>query len=132
MNLRDRPANASKRSVVRAAVLVLGALASVSVHAHAFLDHASPSVGAELARSPDRVTLWFTQQLEPAFSTIQVVDGSGNRVDRGDGQVDTGDAKQLHVSMRPLPRGKYKVVWRVVSLDSHVTEGDYVFQVNGK
>ena len=31
---------------------------------HAFLDHAAPPVGSTLSAAPDRVRLWFTQQLE--------------------------------------------------------------------
>ncbi|MGA6978753.1 MAG: copper resistance protein CopC, partial [Pseudolabrys sp.] len=38
--------------------------------AHAMLDHASPRVGSSLPSGPREVTLWFTQKLEPAFSTI--------------------------------------------------------------
>ena len=32
-------------------------------------DHASPLVGGTVAAAPREVTLWFTQSLEPAFSS---------------------------------------------------------------
>ena len=39
-----------------------------SAFAHAHLDHASPAVGSTVAQAPKEVVLWFTNQLEPAFS----------------------------------------------------------------
>src|SRR5262249_42509542 len=42
------------------------------VFAHAYLDHASPRVGNTVAQSPKEVMLWFTEKIEPAFSTIEV------------------------------------------------------------
>src|SRR6266567_2784110 len=95
--------------------------------AHAFLDYAVPAVGSSVLASPAQLKLWFTQRLEPAFSTVQVVDRAGKRVDKGDGQGDRADATLLRVSLPPLAPGKYRVTWRVLSVDTHVTEGDFTF-----
>ena len=97
--------------------------------AHAFLDHATPAVGSTIHASPAQVKLWFTQALEPAFSTAQVSDAAGKRVDRGDPQLDRGDATLLTVSVPSLAPGRYRVRWRVLSVDTHVTEGDFTFDV---
>ena len=51
--------------------------------AHAFLDHAEPRVGNKVATPPREVTLWFTQKLEPAFSSVTVTNAAGQRVDTG-------------------------------------------------
>ena len=115
------------RKILLAATLAV--LAASLAHAHAFLDHASPAVGRTVATAPPAVTIWFTQELEPAFSSVQVQDQSGARVDAGDPQVDPKDAIILRVSLKPLPPGKYKVVWRVVSVDTHPTEGTFTFMV---
>jgi copper resistance protein C len=101
-----------------------------SVAAHAFLDHASPAVGSTVHASPSQVKLWFTQKLEPAFSALQVSDAAGKRVDRADARVDDGDATVLLVSLPQLAPGRYRVSWRVLSVDTHVTEGDYSFDVS--
>jgi hypothetical protein len=119
-----------RATIALAAAALLGA-ANASF-AHAFLDHASPAVGSTLPAAPPVVALWFSQELEPAFSTVRVTDRSGNRVDRGDGAVDPKDPSELHVSLKPLPPGSYKVAWRVVSVDSHKTEGDFSFVVGGR
>jgi copper resistance protein C len=104
-------------------------LAAPAVRAHAFLDHASPAVGSTLRQPPAAISLWFTQELEPAFSTVSIVDQGGQRVDAGDAQVDARDQTLLHASLKPLPPGTYKVMWRVVSVDTHKTEGSFSFHV---
>ena len=111
------------------AILALATLAASKAGAHAFLDHALPAVGSELPKAPTVITIWFTQELEPAFSTVEVRDQAGNRVDAGDAQVDTKDASILHATLKPLSPGTYKVAWRVVSVDTHPTEGTFVFRV---
>ncbi|HEY4139274.1 MAG TPA: copper resistance CopC family protein [Casimicrobiaceae bacterium] len=108
---------------------VLACVASPLVRAHAFLDHAAPVVGSTVRAAPAQVKLWFTQQLEPAFSTVRVVDRSNKRVDRDDAKLDAADARILQVSLPPLAPGHYRVVWRVLSVDTHVTEGDFAFDV---
>ncbi len=98
--------------------------------AHAFLDHASPAVGSAVRGPLKEVSLWFTQELEPAFSTIGVLDASGKQVDKMDHRVDPGDRTLLRVSLPPLAPGTYRVKWRVLSVDTHVTEGDFTFDVS--
>ena len=49
--------------------------------------------------------MWFTEKLEPALSTIEVVDEAGTRMDRGDVRVDPDDQTQLRVTLLPLPQG---------------------------
>jgi methionine-rich copper-binding protein CopC len=108
----------------------LGLLAcALPVFAHAFLDHAAPAVGSSLRGSPAVVTLWFTQELEPAFSSVRVLDASGRQIDRRDAKVDAQDRTLLTVSLPPLAPGTYRVAWRVLSVDAHVTEGDFSFDV---
>jgi methionine-rich copper-binding protein CopC len=106
-------------------------VAGPAAQAHAFLDHASPAVGTALPAAPAAVTLWFTQDLEPAFSSVTVVDQAGQRVDLGNVQVPQVAPAQLQIGLRPLPPGTYTVSWHVVSVDTHPTEGRFTFQVGG-
>ena len=105
------------------------AASSLPAWAHAFLDHAVPSVGNSVATAPTVIRIWFTQELEPAFSTVEVRDDAGNRVDDGDAAVDSGDPMMLHASLKPLPPGKYHVAWHALSVDTHTTEGTFTFTV---
>ena len=108
------------------AVLLWGA---TSAGAHAFLDRADPRVGSTVRTPPAQVRLWFTESLEPQFSSVQVLNQGGQRVDKGESQVDLSNPAVLRISLPPLPPGTYKVIWRVLSVDSHVTEGDFTFRV---
>jgi methionine-rich copper-binding protein CopC len=103
--------------------------ATPAAQAHAFLDHASPAVGSAVPAPPSAVTLWFTQDLEPAFSNVTVTDQAGQRVDLGNVQIPQGAPAQLQVGLRPLPPGTYTVSWHVVSVDTHPTQGTFTFQV---
>ena len=109
-----------------AAAVTSGAAAA---SAHAFLDHALPAVGSTSHGSPPELRLWFTQELEPAFSTVKVVDAGGKQVDKGDASVDAQDHKLLKVSLPPLAPGAYKVMWRVTSVDTHTTSGSFPIQI---
>lgn len=100
-------------------------LESAASHAHAFLDHANPRVGSTVRSAPREVTLWFTQKIEPSFSSAQVTDASGARVDQG-AHV---EGMQIHVPVRSLAPGSYKVHWKVLSVDTHTTQGSFSFRV---
>jgi copper resistance protein C len=97
--------------------------------AHAMLDRASPPVGSSVPTAPREMVLWFTQDLEPAFSQVEVRSESGALVSSGKAHVDRADRTQLRVSLKPLPPGTYKVIWRVLSVDTHRTQGDFSFRV---
>ena len=111
-------------------ILLAAIFLTLSAHAwaHAFLDHATPAVGATVT-APAEVAIWFTEQPEPAFSAIEVTDAAGNRVDDGATHQDRANPRVLHVAVKKLPPGTYKVTWRVVSVDTHSTSGDYSFTV---
>ena len=99
------------------------------LEAHAFLQRAEPAVGSTVQTSPKEVRIRFTENIEPAVSSIQVFDGSGKEVDKRDLHLDRSDHALLHVSLPPLEAGSYKVVWHVVSVDTHVTNGNFNFRV---
>ncbi|HEY1661204.1 MAG TPA: copper resistance CopC family protein [Verrucomicrobiae bacterium] len=95
--------------------------------AHAFLDHADPKVGSTVTHSPAEVKAWFTQELEPVFSSLQVQDANGNEVDKKDAHLDDKDKQLMIVSLPALPPGTYTVIWHAVSVDTHRTQGSFKF-----
>ncbi len=118
-----------KRRLVSAlTALTVAAMASVAL-AHGVLDRAQPAAGSVVQTSPPQVKLWFTQRLEPAFSRIRVLDHNGKQVDSGNAAVDRVDATLVVVSLPKLAPGRYRVSWRVVSVDTHVSEGHFTFDV---
>lgn len=117
------------RDIALALLLPAAFLTGPPAEAHAFLDHAIPSVGSSVSIPPTSVSLWFTEELEPAFSSVEVTDQSGTRIDAGDAKVDAHHASELHATLKPLRAGAYKVIWHVVSVDTHRTEGHFSFTV---
>ena len=112
--------------LVLLSTLLLGA---PQANAHAALVRGSPAANSRVHVSPAQVTLWFSDRLEPAYSTIEVRDHAGNRADQGSGQVNEQDPTVLRVPLKPLAPGTYTVRWRVISVDGHATKGDFAFRV---
>ena len=115
-----------RRSSPIGVVPLLFVLATGAAQAHAFLDHAEPRVGNKVASPPRQVTLWFTQKLEPSFSSIAVTNAAGERVDAGKARV---SGNQMSIPLRAGGAGTYHVNWHVLSVDAHTTEGNFTFQV---
>ncbi|HWD59368.1 MAG TPA: copper homeostasis periplasmic binding protein CopC [Stellaceae bacterium] len=107
-----------------AAVLPGGALA------HAFLDHAVPAVGATVPSAPRQVQLFFTQELEPAFSGATIAAANGQPVAAGAATVDPQNKMEMVLNLPSLAPGSYKVSWHAVSVDTHRTEGSFSFEVH--
>jgi methionine-rich copper-binding protein CopC len=97
--------------------------------AHAHLDDASPAVGSTISQPPKEVAIWFTEALEPKFSSIEVRDSKGAAMQVGSATVDADNRAALRVALKPLPPGTYKVIWRVLSVDTHRTQGSFTFCV---
>lgn len=118
--------NMRMRSAVLSLLLI--ALGTGGAAAHAVLDHASPRIGSTVPAAPREVSLTFTQNLEPAFSKVQVTDAKGTRVDLGEPQI---SGHIMNVALKPLPPGTYRVHWHVLSVDTHTTDGSFSFSVGG-
>jgi methionine-rich copper-binding protein CopC len=112
-------------------IVTLASFTGALARAHAFLDHALPRVGSTSTQSPPQVKIWFTEELEGAFSRIQVFDAQGSEVDRKDSQVDPSNPAIMTVSLPLLPPGDYKVKWSAVAIDTHHTTGTFTFTVKG-
>lgn len=104
-------------------------LTASGVAAHAVLQRSEPRVESKLKRAPDEVKLFFTERLEPAYSSLKVLDARGEQVDRRDSRVDRVNPAILRATLPPLPPGTYKVIWRVLSIDADITEGTFTFRV---
>jgi methionine-rich copper-binding protein CopC len=109
-------------------VSTLAIAAPKGAAAHARLDHANPKVGSTVTTAPKQVVLTFTEKLEPAFSSIEVRNGSG--ADAQSGKARAGaDRTQLSVPLKALSPGTYTVIWKALSVDTHRTQGTFTFTV---
>jgi copper resistance protein C len=114
------------------ALVLSGTFFQTLAQAHAFPVRSDPRVGWTVALSPSKVTIWFDGELEPAFSTITVYNSAKQQVDKGNSRVSGSDASVLEVDLTPLPPGTYHVFWKALAKDTHVTQGDFNFDVGKK
>ena len=116
-------------TVLLACALALVVQSQVA-EAHANLVRSEPPANSTLDTSPDRITIWFTEPMEAAFSEMQVLNITGARVDNADSVVDANDLTVMSVTLPSLPDGTYTVAWRNLStIDGHSLRGSFIFSV---
>src|SRR5690606_8771160 len=89
------------------------------VLAHGYIVRAIPADRAVLERAPTRVQYWFSEDLEPRFSEINVRDQNGTII--ATGGVAEDDSSLMAVRLPPgLPDGAYVVDLRpAFATDGH-------------
>lgn len=111
-------------------LLVLGGLllaaAPVRAEAHAVLLAADPPQGLLLASPPAEISLTFSEPVTPVGSGIELISPSGARVP---GTLAQAGGNRLSLGVRLTGQGTYRVVWKVVSADTHPSRGTFTFSV---
>ena len=110
-------------------VLYFGWLAPSNVLAHAYLVKSVPAQRAVLYRAPAKIQLWFSERLEPRYSSFSVTGTDGKILDLGKPAVSDADPKQLAGPLKALEPGRYVVKYRVVSVDGHVVQDEFYFTI---
>jgi copper resistance protein C len=95
-------------------------------HAHPAQQTPAPDATVE---APHEVAIDFTEGLEPAFSTLNVIDAAGKQVNSAKSAVDANNKKHMSVELGDLKTGTYQVEWTAVADDGHRTQGHYLFNV---
>jgi len=98
--------------------------------AHSFPEEETPSAGQRVSAPPSEVTIKFDAPIEKVFAKLEVLGTDGKLETIGQPQVDPS-ALTLSVKVAALKPGDYTVKWGVVCIDSHHTEGSYIFTVAG-
>jgi copper resistance protein C len=106
-------------------LLTAGLLTAVPASAHDAAESSSPADGATVATAPDKVSITFNNIPLGLGSQVKVTDAAGT--DWADGKVEIVDNVASQKLREGAPAGKYTVVWRVVSSDSHPIEGTFAF-----
>lgn len=98
--------------------------------AHALLVRSSPESNASLLSPPGSVEMWFSEPIEPAFSTARLVGPTGEDVVTGAVIVDRGDPTHMTLALGELDPGLYTVAWQTLSsIDGHEWYGSFPFTV---
>jgi copper transport protein len=123
----------TRRNVLLAVqlALCLTLLFPAIASAHAILLRSDPAKDSVLSVAPQQVRMWFSEALNPAFSTAVVVDGENKRVDNRDAHVSSHDATEMDLTLQSnLPPAVYIVIWRTDSADDgHILRGSFLFSV---
>jgi copper resistance protein C len=109
-------------------VLLVTVAIATTAWAHSFPQEQNPAAGQTLATPPSAVSIKYDAPIEHLFAKLEVVDGSGNDLATSQPEV-SSDGRILSVKVKPLKPGEYTVKWAVVCIDSHHTQGSYVFTV---
>jgi methionine-rich copper-binding protein CopC len=117
------------RSLFVAGVIALATACPSPVAAHALPERFEPGRGATVRLPLREVRIFFGGDIEPAFSTIEVTDASGRRVDKVDTRVDGRNRRLLRISLDALGPGVYRVRWQILAIDGHRNDGTYTFTV---
>lgn len=116
-----------------AAMLAVAAgllLATAGASAHAGYDHSTPADGEVLAEPPERVDVYFSQEMARTggLPTLVVVNPSGDTVSE-EAVLDDDDRTHMSVELPPaLPEGRYTVLWHTISdADGEEAKGAFHF-----
>lgn len=99
--------------------------------AHAHLQSATPPANSTLREAPPAIEVTFTESLEPRFSTLTLEDAAGRPVATPPARVAEDNPRKLVLALPSLGAGRYTVIWRVTSIDTHRTEGRFSFTIAG-
>jgi copper resistance protein C len=110
--------------------LLAASFAATAAAAHPKLVKSDPAADAVVAASPKELRLSFNEELVPKFSSADVKDQKGQKIEVGDAAADPADKKQLVLPLaKPLAAGTYKVEWHAVAADTHRVQGTFSFTV---
>ena len=111
-------------------LLVIFTTYSDNVFAHASLVKAEPARRAVLSSPPKQIRLWFNEEIEAEYASLVVFNEAKEAVTEKKPLVHPDDPKSICLELlSPLPSGKYTVKFRVLSVDGHVVDADYIFTI---
>jgi hypothetical protein len=124
-----------KRATLILTTLLTGILLALprAAVAKPSLDHAEPKVGSELDVPPTQIKVWFSEEVDFNFSSLEVDDSGGNKIDAQDTHQDPNDKKGLIISIPDrVYDGEYTVIWNVTAPDGQQNGGKFKFTINIK
>ena len=108
-------------------LLAFGVPAGTVFHNH--LEKSTPAADSTVAGSPKEIRLWFSEKVEPRFSSISVQTADSVKVEIGKARA-TDSPKSIVADVpTTLAAGKYLVSWRTAGDDGHAVRGKFSFTV---
>ncbi|HEY4097279.1 MAG TPA: CopD family protein [Baekduia sp.] len=121
------------RAVLVGATLLLALALPGSAFAHAQLETTSPQRDDLVASAPKVVSFTFDEAVSGTEGAIRVFDSKGDRVDDGNSYHPAGRGPTFAVGLKSgLAKGTYTATYRVVSADTHIVTGGFVFSIGAR
>lgn len=114
-----------KRTLLAFAALILSAVPAL---AHAVPKAMTPAPDSTVS-APTEISMTFSEDLEPKFSVIKLLDSTGAIVSKEASVLDKADAKHMTLALPKLPPGVYTVQWTSSATDGHRLSRTYTFTI---
>lgn len=110
-------------------LILLASTRSAPVEGHAIIMESSPNADEVVKEPPSGLTLRFNSRIVHALSRAVLYGPDGQKlpIPTTTRSADRIAPDRLIVPLPPLAPGKYRVEWRVLAEDGHVTEGGFFF-----
>lgn len=103
------------------------------VHAHSYLIDSTPAAGAILPSSPDSFQLIFSEEIEPEFSSFNLLNQRGEATQELSPRLSIAENGEQLVDFQldaPLENGVYTLSFAVLSaVDGHITKSSVPFAI---
>ena len=97
--------------------------------AHAIILESEPAAGAKLVEPPARIYLRFNSKLEKRLSHVTLMGADGRPVPMAVKADGSEKADRIVLPLGRLRPGDYRIRYKVLAADGHITEGALRFTV---
>jgi len=110
-------------------IIIVSSISIGLAYAHPFIVTTEPAQSSNISVGITQVIIHYSETVEVEFSTIKVLDNTGNQIDNKDTKYFDSE-NSLIVTTLPLSDGVYTVTSKVLSkVDGHVVDDAFVFSV---
>ncbi len=110
-------------------IIIVSSISVGSVYAHPEIKITEPAQFSNVSVGTTQVIIRYSETVEVEFSTIKILDNTGNQVDNKDTRYFDSE-NSLIVTTKPLNNGVYTVTSKVLSkVDGHIVDDAFVFSV---
>ncbi len=130
-NIQSKPFSVNQ--VIFLLMIILSLLwHSNPVMAHAALVKSDPPRRATLSNPPKQIQLWFNEKIEGAYASVVLLDSNKKSITENNPEVVANDPKSVVLNIPEIGTGKYTIQYRVMSVDGHVIESSFDFNIKNK
>jgi len=110
-------------------ILFVFSISFGSAYAHPFIITTEPAQSSNISVGTNQVIIRYSEAVEVDYSTIRILDNTGNQIDNKDTKYFEGE-NSLIVTTKLLNDGVYTITSKVLSkVDGHLVDDAFVFSV---